>query len=225
MKYFWGFYIFLSFGMLGCNYTKLKQSSADDNLKFSLPEEKLSSLSYSVVGQKIFSPKCISCHGNSGNISLESYSDITRNIALIKKAVFDEKTMPKRGSLTEEELSYLWNWIKLGAPEQAQNGNVAPIPEPILPTYDSISRNVFQTSCKDCHNPTGTGKRILFDKDALLNSPLELIIPNNPDESGLVVTLERIDSKRMPPAKEGYSALKDEAKAAIRKWIENGAKD
>ncbi len=225
MKYFWIFYIFLSFGMLGCNYTKLKQSSADDNLKFSLPEEKLSSLSYSVVSQKIFSPKCVSCHGNSGNVSLESYSDITRNIALIKKAVFEEKTMPKRGSLTEEELSYLWNWIKLGAPEQAQNGNVDPIPESILPTYDSINRNVFQTSCKDCHNPIGSGKRILFDKDALLNSPLELIIPNNPDESGLVVALERTDSKRMPPAKEGYSALKDDAKAAIRKWIENGAKD
>ena len=225
MKYFWVFYIFLSFGMLGCNYTKPKQSSADDNLKFSLPEEKLSALSYSVVSQKIFFPKCVSCHGNSGNINLESYSDITRNIALIKKAVFDEKTMPKRGSLTEEELSYLWNWIKLGAPEQAQNGNVDPVPEPILPTYDSINRNVFQTSCKDCHNSTGSGKRILFDKDALLNSPLELIIPNNPDESGLVVALERIDSKRMPPAKEGYSALKDDAKAAIRKWIENGAKD
>ncbi len=225
MKYFWTISIFLSFGMLGCNYTKLKQTSADENLKFSLPEEKLSSLSYSLISQKIFSPKCISCHGNSGNISLESYTDVTRNMALIKKAVFDERTMPKRGVLSDEELSYLWNWMRLGAPEQAHNGNVDPVPELILPTYDSINKKVFQTSCKDCHNPTGSGKRILFDKDALLNSPLELVIPGNPDESGLVVALERIDSKRMPPAKEGYSSLKDDVKAAIRKWIENGAKD
>jgi hypothetical protein len=33
------------------------------------------------------------------------------------------------------------------------------------------------------------------------------------------------DEKRMPPAKEGYSTLKAEEKAAIRKWIENNAKD
>lgn len=224
MKPLWIIFI-LSFMMLGCNYTKLKQTSEDENLKFSLPEEKLSELSYSLISQKIFLPKCVSCHGNSGNVSLESYSDVTRNMALIKKAVFDEKTMPKRGSLTEEELSYLWNWIKLGAPDQPQNGNVDPIPEPILATYESINKNVFQTSCKDCHNPTGSGKRILFDKDSLLNSPLELIIPGNSDESGLVVAIERIDNKRMPPAKEGYAALKDDAKAAIRKWIENGAKD
>lgn len=225
MKYFLVLNLFLSIGVLGCNYTKLKKTSADENLTFSLPEEKLSELSYSLISQKIFLPKCVSCHGSSGNVSLESYSDAVRNLALIKRAVFDEKTMPKRGSLSEEELAYLWNWIRLGAPEQAQNGDVGPKPEPILPTYDSINRNVFQISCKDCHNSTGSGKRILFDKDALLNSPLELVIPGNPDESGLIVAIERIDGKRMPPAKEGYSALKDDAKTAIRKWIENGAKD
>ena len=58
-----------------------------------------------------------------------------------------------------------------------------------------------------------------------MNSPLELVIPGNADESGLVVALERSDDKRMPPGKEGYSVLKDDAKLAIRKWIENGAKD
>ncbi len=225
MKCLWSIYIFLSFVMLGCNYTKLKQTSADQNLNFSLPEEKLSELSYSLISQKIFLPKCVSCHGNSGNVNLESYGDITRNIALIKKTVFDERTMPKRGSLTEEELSYLWSWIKIGAPEQAQNGNADPVLEPILPTYDSINKNVFQTSCKDCHNSTGSGKRILFDKESLLNSPLELVIPNNPDESGLVIAIERADRKRMPPIKDGYSDLKNETKIAIRKWIENGAKD
>jgi mono/diheme cytochrome c family protein len=211
--------------MLGCTYTKFKGSSGDENLKFSLPQEKISELSYAVVNQKIFVSKCISCHGNSGNISLESYADVVRNISLVEKSVFLEKTMPKKNSLSDEELSYLWNWIKLGVPEQSQNRNPEPAPVPVLPAYESINKNVFMTSCIDCHKPSGSGKRILLDKDSLLNSPLELVIPGNPDESGLVVALERIDDKRMPPVKEGYTELKEEVKTAIRKWIENGAKE
>lgn len=213
--------------LFGCNYTKLKGSEVDANQTFSMPAEKISELSYGVLSQKLFIPKCVSCHGNSGNINLESYIEIVRNLSLIKKVVFIEKTMPKKGALTDEELSYLWNWVKIGAPEQAQNGNTTqPVePETIVATYESINKNVFQVSCKDCHNPTGAGKRISLDKESLLNSPLELVIPGNPDESGLVIALERSDDKRMPPAKEGYSALNDNTKAVIRKWIENGAKD
>jgi len=225
MKSYWITFTLLSFGILGCNYNKIKPLPLDQVQKFSLPADKISELSYSLLNQKVFLPKCISCHSNSDDLSLESYPDVIKNIPLIKRAVFDEKIMPKRGSLTEEELAYLWNWIQIGAPEQAQNGNTNPAPEPILPTFESLNKNIFQTSCKDCHNPTGSGKRILLDKESLLNSPLELVIPSNPDESGLVIAIERADNKRMPPAKEGYSALKDEAKLAIRKWIESGAKD
>ena len=218
-------YIFM-LGVLGCNYTKLKGNDVDMNQQFNLPDEKISELSFALMAQKIFVPKCVSCHGASGNISLETYADVTRKLDLIKKSVFIEKTMPKKGSLSDEERSYLWNWIKMGAPEQQQGGgNPLPELEPLIATYESINRHVFQTSCKECHNPAGTGKNVGLDKESLMNSPLELIIPENPDESGLVIALERSDDKRMPPEKEGYSALKDEVKVIIRKWIENGAKD
>ncbi len=215
-------------GLVGCNYTKLKDTQRNENQNFSLPADQISELSYGLINQKILSAKCVSCHGNSGTINLESYSEVLKNIPLIKKSVFQEKTMPKKGFLTDEELSYLWNWINIGAPEQAQNGAANPpsqVEEPIVPTYDSINKHVFQKTCKECHTITGSGKRVLLDKDSLLSSPLELIIPGNPDESGLVIDIERSDDKRMPPQKEGYSALTNETKAAIRKWIENGAKD
>lgn len=97
--------------------------------------------------------------------------------------------------------------------------------EPILPTFESINRNIFNKSCTKCHNETSSGKRVLLDKDSLLNSPLELVLPNNPDESGLVIAIERTDKKRMPPPKEGIKALGAEAQSAVRKWIENGAVD
>lgn len=213
--------------LLSCNYTKVKGDLNETNSAFELPAGKMSELSYGLINEKVLLPKCVSCHGSSGNIRLENYSDILQNLALIKKTVFDEKSMPKRGSLTAEELSYLYSWIKMGAPEQPQNGIPSQpiISTPIEPTYDSINSHVFQRSCNECHNLSGTGKRVLLDKDSLMNSPLELIIPGNPDESGLVVDVERTDDKRMPPTKEGYSELKPDEKLAIRKWIENGAKD
>ncbi|OYZ21753.1 MAG: hypothetical protein B7Y39_08600 [Bdellovibrio sp. 28-41-41] len=220
------FFIFLNIVFIwGCNYTKLKETTENKKSEFSLPAEKLSQLSYNLLAQKVFIPKCVSCHGSSGNVNLENYGEVLKNIDRIKKSVFVEKTMPKRGVLTLEEQSYLWNWLEKGAKEMPDDGTLLEPAEPILATFDSINRNVFQISCKECHNQTGTGKRILLDKESLLNSPLELVIPGNADESGLIIALERADDKRMPPAKEGYSALNDQVKKVIRSWIDSGAKD
>ena len=215
----------ISLIFVGCNYTKIKDSKADKNIRFSLPSEKMSELSYGLLAQKVFVPKCVSCHGNSGRVNLESYSGVLKNLDKIESSVFEVGTMPKRGTLTREEMAYLWNWIQLRGPENSQSGNPPPETEPILPTYESINRRIFQTTCKDCHNPNDSGKRVPLDKESLLNSPLELVLPGNPDESGLIIAIERTDKKRMPPAKEGYSVLSDEAKAAIKNWIQNGATD
>ncbi len=209
-----------------CNYTRLKEAGNATNQTLGTIDqnEKLTMMNYEFMKTRIIGPKCATCHGNSGNVNLETYENVMSHLGAIQKAVFVEQTMPKRGSLTTDEKRLLSNWIALGAPRESE----APPPvdsDPLVPTYESINKHIFQAACINCHNPAGTGKRILFDKDSLLNSPLELIIPSNSDESGLVVAIERVDDKRMPPAKEGYSKLKDEEKAAIRKWIDNGAKD
>ncbi|UOF01367.1 c-type cytochrome domain-containing protein [Bdellovibrio reynosensis] len=95
--------------------------------------------------------------------------------------------------------------------------------EVLEPTFESIDRLVFQKTCTDCHYAGGDGKRVLLDKNSLLNSPLELVIPGNPDESGLIISFERTDDKRMPPEEDGYDALTPEEISVIRKWIEIGA--
>ncbi len=227
MKLFRLLSLFYIFGLMGCGYIVFDKSTPSRNLDYSLPAEKIASLSYPVLAQKVFAPKCISCHASSDETSLATYADIIKNKDLIKKAVFFDKTMPKKGSLTEEELAYLWNWLEIEAPEFPQNGDLDPPleEEPLVATFASIDKNIFQVTCKECHNPTGTGKRVGLDKESLMNSPLELILPENPDESGLIIALERSDDKRMPPAKEGYSALSEQSIAVIRKWIANGAKD
>lgn len=106
----------------------------------------------------------------------------------------------------------------------------SPMPSvlPLAPNYDSIVENVFKMSCFDCHSEANAAlkaKGLRLTKEILLTSPKELVIPGNPDESGLVIALERTDHDRMPPQKEGYSKESAEVIAVIRKWIENGAKD
>lgn len=223
MKNRWIAFILLIFVLASCRATHVPGLIEDK--KLTLPQQKLSTLSYALLNQSVFIPKCVSCHGTSGKVRLETYPDLVDNKNLIIKAVFQEKTMPKRGSLSNEELSYLWNWLQMGSPQFALNGQIDPPFEPLIATYDSIDKHIFQVACKDCHNPEGSGKRILLDKDSLMSSPLELILPGNPEESGLVIAIERNDGKRMPPSKEGFSALSSEAKAIVRTWIENGATD
>lgn len=218
-------YLIIFLGGFGCNYNRLKGPSLGDNSRFSLPSDQRENLSYAFVAQTVFTPKCVSCHGTSGGVSLESYSSVAGNIGKIKASVFEAHTMPKRGSLGEQEMSILWTWIEIGAPEQAPNGGGGPTPIPLGPTYLSINQNIFQPKCVICHSPGNPGQRVPLGKEDLLNSPLDLVLPGNADESGLVIAVERLDDKRMPPAKEGYAALKEDEKRAIRDWIQNGAKD
>lgn len=93
----------------------------------------------------------------------------------------------------------------------------------MIATYESIRSHIIEPKCLTCHNPTGEGNKVPLDRQGLLDSPLELVLPGNADESGLIIALERKDDKRMPPAKEGYSALKPEQIQIIREWINNGA--
>ena len=227
MKLFRFVILVYALATVGCGYIVYDNTRLDKKIDYSLSAEKIASLSYPVLAQKVFSPKCVSCHAESDDISLVTYADVIRNKDLIQKAVFVDKSMPKNGSLTEEELAYLWNWLEIDAPEFPQNLDLNPPveEEPLFATFASIDKNVFQVTCKDCHNSTGSGKRVGLDKNSLMNSPLELILPGNPDESGLIIAFERSDEKRMPPAKEGYSALSEQSIAVIRKWIADGAKD
>ena len=209
----------------GCRYSRVTiPGNIDLNEQMSLPAEEKLKLSYNLINQNIFVPKCTSCHGSSGGVSLETYSDTIQALAKIKESVFITQTMPKKSFLTDEEKRQLWNWIEMGGPLQAQKPGEEPqLPEPIQATYESINRNVFVPKCVTCHSPGNSAWQVLLSRQELLDSPLELVLPGNPDESGLVLAVERIDHKRMPPEKDGYSALKADEIAAIRKWIEDGA--
>lgn len=209
-----------------------------------IPEEKLT---YKLVHREVFQPRCIACHGASGGVNLQSYGQVKANLKAIKRAALVNKTMPPDGPLTARQRNILSKWIALGAPQNGKppstpnppdNPNQPPEPqeppepvdpvepeEPLAPLFSSIHKNIFSVRCLTCHSETGSGKRIpLNTKEDLLNSPLELVIPGNPDESGLVIAVERKDSKRMPPPETG-GPLNEKEIQTIRIWIQSGAKD
>ena len=215
-------FAFLILLFSGCRYSRVVLSNSEDlNKQMNMSSEEKLKLSYNVLNQKVFFPKCVSCHGESGGVNLESYSEILKSLDLVKQSVFFTQSMPKNNFLTQEEKRLLWNWIDMDAPQQAQDPiSEPPWPEPVQANYESINKNIFIPKCNSCHSTGNTGGRILLTKEDLLNSPMELVLPGNPDESGLVIAVERDDKKRMPPEKDGYAGLKDEEKIAIRKWIE-----
>lgn len=220
-------FAFLIFMASGCRYSRVTipgDLNSDLNEQMSLPAEEKLKLSYNLINQNVLVPKCTSCHGNSGGVSLETYADVLKALPEIKNSVFISQTMPKKNFLTDEENRLLWNWIELGGPLQAQKpGDEPQLPEPVQPTYESINKNVFIPKCVTCHSAGNSAWQVLLTRQELLDSPLELVLPGNPEESGLVIAVERTDHKRMPPENDGYAALKADEIAAIKKWIEDGA--
>ena len=189
-----------------------------------VPPPDPSRLSYSAVREKVILPRCVSCHGNSGGINLETYSSIKENLARITIATLLEKSMPKGSPLAPDEAILLSQWIKAGSPENS-GSTPPPVEEPLKPNFASIKKKVFDIRCTACHTVGGSASGVPFQtRKDLLDSPRDLVLPGNPEESGLWIAITREDNKRMPPPNVG-SKLSDSEIAVIRQWIQDGAKE
>ena len=179
---------------------------------------------YAKVQAQVFTPHCVACHGTSGNVNLESYEAIKADLDRIYQAAIVERSMPKGGNLDQESYDLLAEWIKAGAPLDSPTPEPSPSPDPLLPLFSSIKSHIIDVRCVACHNPTGEGKNVPMQTlGDLLNSPRDLVLPGDPDDSGLVIAIMRTDAKRMPPPKTG-GPLTDTEISTIRQWIQDGAK-
>lgn len=95
--------------------------------------------------------------------------------------------------------------------------------EPIQPKFTSIQKKIFNTRCTHCHSNGGKAARVpLQTYNDFLESPREIVIPGNVNESGLVISITREDQKKMPPL-ESATPLTHEEIEAIKEWVANGA--
>lgn len=121
-------------------------------------------------------------------------------------------------------LGFLGGLVACGPPELQFNDpkqSNTPTSQPLMGTYKSINENIITKKCFTCHSEGGNAARIpLTTKEEILDSPLELVIPGNPEESGLMIAVTRQDDKRMPP--KPSSELSEEEIKAIEEWIVKG---
>ena len=208
----------------------------------SRPQPPSRPVSFQIVNERVFIPRCLICHGPASEHPLDSYSNVKRSLEGIISAVLVERTMPLGSSLSRDEIGLLTTWIAAGAPERVgdregdgdhgqdpgpgpgPSPRPTPTPIPLEPTYSSIRANILVNRCILCHSPGGSAKQVpLVTFEDLLDSPRELVLPGNADESGLVLAIERDDEKRMPPPMTG-PALSEAERLVIRDWISKGAK-
>lgn len=223
---------FAAFGLFfgGCSY-RIEKNTSDLN-SIIVSRESMDSVSYQEVKNKVFLPKCISCHGNSGGVNLDNYASARSHLEQIAKSSLITKTMPKAGNepLAAGEYLLLAAWVKAGGPETPLNGSDTPPPAPVevlKPEFGSIKKLIIDRKCLSCHKPDGKASRVpLNTPQEMIDSPLEVVIPGNADESGLILSLDWENStKPMPPKESGISQVSPEEIQTIKEWINKGAKD
>lgn len=219
--------LFLFLFLVSCGErSKLIFNVRDDEIEVS--EELIQSISYKEVNEKVFQNKCIGCHGTSGGINLETYKAASSNLEAIKDSTIIRKTMPKSPvkALSQNELQLITAWVAAGGPDLPLNGsNGGGGNGPVLePTYASIKAQIIDRKCLSCHSAGGNASRMPFTtKDELLDSPYDIVVPNNPEESGLMIVLEQDARKPMPPQNSGFSPVSEAEKVILKEWILKGA--
>lgn len=117
------------------------------------------------------------------------------------------------------------------SPDDPQSGPPStPNPPPSVPeleaTYKSIRARILVPKCIVCHKPGGKAEDIpLGTKDDLINSPLEIVIPGNAEESMMMIVFQEGARKPMPPLNSGMAPLTEQQIITIEKWINEGAKE
>ncbi len=90
--------------------------------------------------------------------------------------------------------------------------------------YESIKTGFLEQKCIYCHQPGHKASRVpLLTKEDLLNSPLDIVIPGNSEESGLILVLAKDARKPMPPKNSNAPDVTEEDIAIVKQWIDKGA--
>ena len=207
----------------GCTYHIDKNAPYDT----SVPAELVNKVSFQDVNTRVFATSCTPCHGSSGGVNLETYQSAKQNLESIRQAVLIERRMPKApyAPLNREQLEILSAWIQAGGPEFPIEQQPPDTPE-LEAKFASIKSLILDVKCLRCHSVGGTAERVpLTSLEEILNSPLDIVLPGNPDESGLILVLQEDARKPMPPPSSGISRVKPEEVEVIKQWILNGAKE
>lgn len=218
--------ILAGLALFGCKASH--ETFEKPNVGLEVPQKLVESVSFNELFIKVFEPKCIGCHGTAGNVNLESWQSANAALGKIEKAVLVSHTMPKSPFtvLSAEQLMLVAAWIKAKGPNDPINKEPSPTVEQLAPNFNSIYSKIIVPKCVACHREGGEAPRVSLNSAAeMIDSPLEIVLPENPDESGLMIVVQPDANKKMPPEKSGIKRLTPEEISTISEWIAQGAKD
>lgn len=190
-------------------------------------------LSFATVKEAVFDTRCVVCHDGTKSYHCGAYAEVKARLEKIRSRVFEKKDMPPDSPLSSAQYDLLSRWLAAGGPEFADNNPQKKppeqeppetVPKPLEPKFSSIHDKIFMPMCIHCHSPGKPGEKVpLNSREDLLNSPRLLVLPNTPDESGLLLAVKRKDKKRMPPPDSGFNPLSTSEVSVIYEWIKSGA--
>lgn len=202
-----------------CGY---RNDKTNTDLQMALNAAPGTVLGYDSLKALIFQPKCISCHGNSGGVNLQSYSSTVAALSQIQSAVIDQQIMPPSGPLSAQEQGAIQAWINAGAPEQdisptpthsptaipSPSRTPSPTPSPSSSggqvSYAQVNSQIFTPQCVSCHGNSGG---------------VDLSTYSNVIQNLSKVQQQALTNKTMPPS--GPLSASDQA--LLQSWISAGA--
>lgn len=217
----------LSLLLSGCGFHVDKGNSNRELLQLGAGQ-----IDFRIVSQAVFQTRCVTCHGTSGGVNMQSYPSVKQNIDRIRM-VLENRRMPKSGPLPEEESRLVLQWIQDGAPEKVEGARAevavgAPLP-PLEPTFRSLKARLFGLKCVGCHSPNSHSeaeKYPLVSYDDIVHSPENLVNPMKPEKSLIVKALRgQIEDRQMPPPDSGVTPPTQEEIQTLIDWIANGMKE
>lgn len=112
---------------------------------------------YNTLRSQIFASQCISCHGSSGGVNLETYSSAVAAASLIRNAVVVSKAMPPSGPLGDTDIQAIQAWLDGGTPENDVVGTTPSSTTPTLTATQATTPTVVSTpTSTPTRTPTGT---------------------------------------------------------------------
>jgi uncharacterized membrane protein len=173
----------------GCGFSVNKQSSDSSSSLSGYSSASGTIPGYNTLRAQIFQQQCISCHGNSGGVSLETYQSAVSAASQIRNAVLVSKVMPPSGSLNETELQAIQLWLDNGTPEN----DVAGIPSSTV-TSEPTSTPTATPSSTPTVTPTPTRT------STPTPTPVPTSTPTSSPTSSASVTYSQVSSQIFTPS-------------------------
>ncbi|MGZ3787342.1 MAG: hypothetical protein ACXVLQ_02400 [Bacteriovorax sp.] len=210
--------------LVGCNYS-IPKNLATNSGNQAIEKLPMGTVpGYQLVNSGIIGPKCLECHssagGNAGGVNLETYANVSGNLASIRDEVTSSRMPKNRAPLSAREKEILLTWIDAGGPKDVANPTPAPSRPPTPPPtpgdvvldpdkidYQLVNAKVIGPKCLGCHSAKG-------------NDMAGINLETYENVSDLIdVIKDEVSSGSMPMGKP----LTEFQKKLFLTWIEKGA--